>query len=255
MVDQQRTGCFGNRGTDHDVQSNEETSFVDGLTNVVTLSESQTTSDRSTSARSNTRVEAINIEAQVDGQVPVGVDVVQSQLNDLADTVLVDLMHAERLDAVLLEDAALALVDVAQADVHEAVRLEQRLHPCEFLYLGPEAEQEGERHAVDVPCNGRCAGQNERQGGTGPGQKARESQGRGSRAELGSTDVPESVVSAVLMSACASTQTTQASGYFLRCRKTCQDITTRRALGGVTHSKVPEMVPMAYSRLENEFYC
>ena len=109
---------------------------------------------------------------------------------------------------------------------------------------------------MDVACNGRCAGQNERQGGTGPGQKARESQGRGSRAELGSTDVPESVVSAVLMSACASTQTTQASGYFLqRPRKTRQDITAGGALGGRTHSNVPEMVPIAYSRLENEFYC
>ena len=33
--------------------------------------------------------------------------------------------------------------------------------------------------------------------------------------DSGRADVPESVDSAVLMSACASTQTTQASGYFL----------------------------------------
>ena len=150
MVDQQRTGCFGNRGTDHDVQSNEETSFVDGLTNVVTLSESQTASDRSTSARSNTRVEAINIEAQVDGQVPVGVDVVQSQLNDLADTVLVDLMHRESLDTVFLKDLPLASIDITKTDVDESVGGKITVDP---LILGNrlvKAQQEGNRHAMDV---------------------------------------------------------------------------------------------------------
>ena len=90
----------------------------------------------------------------MDGELTAGVNVVERHLDDAPDAVLVDLVHAERLDAVLLEDAALAVVDVAQADVHEPVRLEHRLHPCELVDFGAYAEQEGERHAVDVACGG-----------------------------------------------------------------------------------------------------
>ena len=47
-------------------------------------------------------------------------------------------------------EAALALVDVAQADVYEPVWLEQWLDPRELIDLGADAEQEGEGHAMDV---------------------------------------------------------------------------------------------------------
>lgn len=53
-------------GAYHDIQSDEKAGFVDSLANVVTLSESQTTSDRGASAGSNGRVQTIDIEAQVD---------------------------------------------------------------------------------------------------------------------------------------------------------------------------------------------
>jgi hypothetical protein len=105
--------------------------------NALTLSESQTTSNRGTSAydvsihalqqgsqspeqltRSNRRVERINIEGEVRGPVPAGVDIVQRHVHDLSDAVLVDLVHGEALDVVLPEYRLLGGIQVAQANVH-----------------------------------------------------------------------------------------------------------------------------------------
>lgn len=80
---------------------------------------------------------------------------VQRLLHDRADAKRIDLVHAERLDAVLAQEPLLARVDVAQADVHEPVGREARLHPC-VLCDGRlvEPEEEGDGHAVDVPWGG-----------------------------------------------------------------------------------------------------
>lgn len=77
---------------------------------------------RSARARGNARVERIDVKAKVHGEGTPRVDMVERHLDDAADAPLVDLVHRERLDAVLLEQAFLARVDVAQADIHELVR-------------------------------------------------------------------------------------------------------------------------------------
>ena len=77
---------------------------------------------------------------------------IKRHLDNTTNTPFIDLMHGERLDAIRLEEALLARIDVAQADVHQLVRSERGLHPCEGGDRLTEPEQEGERHAVDVTC-------------------------------------------------------------------------------------------------------
>lgn len=86
----------------------------------------------------------------MDGQLSTGVDVVQRHLDDLADPVLVHLVHRERLDVVFLEDLLFTVVDVAQTDVDKAVGFEDGLDPGVFFDLGAETQEERYGHAVDV---------------------------------------------------------------------------------------------------------
>ena len=83
-------------------------------------------------------------------QIPLWVHVIQCHLDDLPDTVFVDFVHAERLDAIFLQDAFFARVNIAQTDVDNAVGSEGGLDPCEFGDFGADAEEEGDGHAVDV---------------------------------------------------------------------------------------------------------
>ena len=124
---------------------------MDRLTNIMSLSERQAATHGRARAGRDARVERVDVEAQVDRAVAPQVDVIERHLDDVPDAELVDLVHAERPDAVLLEDRLLAAVDVAQPDVHDPRGREDGLDP---VVLGDggvvDPEQEGDGHAVDV---------------------------------------------------------------------------------------------------------
>lgn len=132
---------------------------MDRLADVVPLPEGQAAAHGRAGGWRDARVECVDVKAQVDRAVPRGVHVVEGELDDTPDAVLVDVVHAERLDAVLLEDGLLARIDVAQADVDDAVGREPRGRRGDPGVFGDdgvvEPEEEGDRHAVDVPC---CCG-------------------------------------------------------------------------------------------------
>lgn len=65
----------------------------------------------------------------MDWQDTVWIDVVQRHVNDLADAVLVYLVHAKRSDILILEDLLLPLVNVTQSDVDNPVGFEDRKNP------------------------------------------------------------------------------------------------------------------------------
>ena len=105
---------------------------------------------RSARGRRNGGVQRVNVEAQMNREASVRIDMVQGHLDDLTDAVLVDLVHRECLDVVLFEDLFFGLVNVAQADVDEAVGFQNRFDPGVFFNLGAEAQEESNGHAVDV---------------------------------------------------------------------------------------------------------
>ena len=121
----------------------------------MSLPEREATADGRSGRGRNSRIQRVNIEAQVDGELAPRVDMVERHLDDAPDAVLVDLVHRERLDAVLAQDALLARVDVAQADVHDALGRQDGLDPAELWDGLAEPEEEGDGHAVDVPGLGR----------------------------------------------------------------------------------------------------
>lgn len=94
----------------------------------------------------------------MNGARTVGGDVLDGHLDDLGDTVLVDLVHGEGLDAVLAEDLLLASVDITETDIDEAVGGEAGLDPAELLELTGDSEQERDGAAVDVSALGRLGG-------------------------------------------------------------------------------------------------
>ncbi len=210
-----------NLETHHDVERNEAARLVDGLADVVPFSEGEPAADlyaqagvqsvlraamtrcrsgahRCAGRRGDRRIERVHVEAQVDRAVAARVHVVERHVDDAPDPVLVDLVHRERLDAVVLEDALLARVDVAQADVHDVRGLEHGLDPVELRHGLAEPEQEGDGHAMDVSWTG-----------VGMGLLIRKP---GRTADAWGQHLPESVVSGVLMSAWASIQMTHALG-------------------------------------------
>jgi hypothetical protein len=76
-----------------------------------------------------TYVQSIDIVAQMDRSSSVRVDVVQRHLDDLTDAVLVDLVHGECLNVVLLQDLLLAGVDISKTDVDDRLRVEAGREP------------------------------------------------------------------------------------------------------------------------------
>lgn len=144
----------------HQVHGDESTGLVDGLADVVTLTESETSTDRGTGGGGDGGVKGIDVEAEVDGAGAAGGDVLDGHLDDLGNTVLVNLVHGEGFDAVLTEDLLLTSVDVTETDVNETVGGEARLHPGKLLELTGDSEQERDRAAVDVSTLGRLGGVN-----------------------------------------------------------------------------------------------
>ena len=88
----------------------------------------------------------------MDRKVPVGIDSIQSHLDNLPDTVFINLMHAKSFDAILLQDAFLCGIDVPKTNVYETVSLQHRLDPGKLRLVPCNAEEEGHWHAVNVSC-------------------------------------------------------------------------------------------------------
>src|SRR5258705_377143 len=82
----------------------------------------------------------------------VGIDSVQSHLDDPSNTVFINLMHAEGFDLMLLQDAFLGGIDVPQTNIHEPVSPKHGFYPGELRLVSCDAKEEGQRHAVDTSC-------------------------------------------------------------------------------------------------------
>jgi hypothetical protein len=93
---------------------------------------------------------------------PVLPNMLQRHLNNLSNTVAIDVVHREALDVVLPQDLPLALVNVAKTNVDETVRGEDGFDPAEFgeLFLAAtgKTEEEGDGAAVEVAGGGREGG-------------------------------------------------------------------------------------------------
>ena len=130
------------------------------LSNEVALSERKATSHRCASARSEPRVQRINVERQVNRRVRA--NPAERHVHDLANAMTVNIVHAERLDAVLAQDLLLTAVDVAQADVHDLLDADAVLvlDPAEGRVglVGRKAREESHGHAVDVAAVGGFGG-------------------------------------------------------------------------------------------------
>lgn len=57
---------------------------------------------------------------------------VQSHLDDLTDTVLVDLVHREGSDTMLLENLLLARIDITETNVNESFGRDVPIDPLVF---------------------------------------------------------------------------------------------------------------------------
>lgn len=110
--------------------------------------------DRRAGRRGDCWVERVHVEAQVDRAVAAWAQVVDRLFEDVPDPELVDLIHRERLDLLVPDGVLLTGVDVAQAYVYDVLGLEHGLDPVELRHGLAEPEEEGEGHAVYVPCTG-----------------------------------------------------------------------------------------------------
>lgn len=75
-------------------------------------------------------------------------------LNNLGNAVLVNLVHGEGLDAVLLQELLLASVNITETNVDNTVGGEAGLDPGELLDLASNSKQEGDGASVDVATLG-----------------------------------------------------------------------------------------------------
>ena len=191
--------------TYHQINSNQKTGFIQPFADIMTLPECQATSHWGTRARSYTGIECVNVEAKVNWLRPVWVYSIQSLFHYIAYPVSIYFMHGERCNVVFSENHLLPPVYVPQANICQAWRMEvDRVEPRKWgrLTAVSVAERLGTRqrgqkrqgHAVNVPYETEVKWI--------------------SNSEFNKY-APESVVSCVLMSACASIQITQASGYLL----------------------------------------
>jgi hypothetical protein len=142
--------------THHDVDRHEAAGLSESLGNVVTLSERETASHRGTGAGCNGRVERINVERQVNGQVTVRVGVIESELHDFSDPVLVNVVHSEALDLVGAKNLLLGFIKVAEADVDAAGSASKKRKDATYICSG---FRQGETHvlkgATSVPSRPR----------------------------------------------------------------------------------------------------
>lgn len=101
----------------HDIQRDQTTRLCHRFTHVMTFPKRQPTTNRRARASRHRRVTRIDVKAQMNRSVVVGVDVGESHLDHTTDAVLVNFVHGEALYFVFLEDPFFGNVEVAQADV------------------------------------------------------------------------------------------------------------------------------------------
>ena len=86
----------------------------------------------------------------MDRQVPIRVNMIQSHLDDFSDTIFVHFVHGECFDSVVPDYLFLAFIEIAKTDIHELVGGKDAVDPLEFWDAPIKAEDERERHAVNV---------------------------------------------------------------------------------------------------------
>src|ERR1700722_11858703 len=86
----------------------------------------------------------------MDWQISLGGNIVQSHLYHWANSVFIDFVHTERLDAVFFQNALLSDFDVSQSDIDKTLCLQDGLYPRKLRNLTANAKQEGKGHAVEV---------------------------------------------------------------------------------------------------------
>lgn len=127
------------------------------LCDIVPFSEGQTSAHGRARRWRPLRIQRVDVKGEMDRRIRP--DVTEGHFHDAADTVAIDVMHAEGSDSVFAEDLFLAAVDVAEADVDEFGEADELVgsQPAEDVALvrGGEAGQEGDGHAVDVAGVGR----------------------------------------------------------------------------------------------------
>ena len=97
--------------------------------------------------------------SKLDVQVGVRVDRRQRQLHRVAHAFLVDEAHVEDLEAGLVDEALLARVDAADADLAHPLGADRRHLAADLdQLLGPVAAQHRDRHAVDVAARRQDVG-------------------------------------------------------------------------------------------------
>ena len=74
-------------------------------------------------------------------------------------SVPIDIVHAERLDAMLPQNLLLAFINIPQADVHQFLQIQSLFLPQPPEHVRPilprQPGEESNRHAVDVPTLAR----------------------------------------------------------------------------------------------------
>jgi len=108
----------------------------------------------------NTRITSVDIKAQVNWSLSLGVDVLESFLDDLADSQPIDFVHSETLDTQVTQDLLLLDIEVSKSNVYDIRRLQAWLDPVrEGCHVGPrQTEQERDGHAVNVTAVARSRG-------------------------------------------------------------------------------------------------
>lgn len=67
--------------------------------------------------RSNCGIKSVNIETEVKGAVAAGIDMLKRKFHDFANAVLVDVVHSENLDSVLLQNLLFGVINVSETYV------------------------------------------------------------------------------------------------------------------------------------------
>jgi len=81
------------------------------------LAECKSTPHRRSGAWSDRWIERIDIETQMNGSRSVGVHVRKRELDNPADAIFVNLVHAIGANIVLAKDLFLAFVDVSETNI------------------------------------------------------------------------------------------------------------------------------------------
>src|SRR5207302_11477629 len=102
-------------------------------------------------------IEEIDIEA--DMQVRIAVEAGERLLHRIAHAHLIDVAHVEHIESLLMDEALLARVDAANADLAHARRIDGRSPAADLHQLArPEAAQARHRHAMHTAAPGPLTG-------------------------------------------------------------------------------------------------